>query len=68
MPPPRKKQYDSASDRTAASRARREAAGMRQINIWLSGEAIEKLDRLVERAGAASRGEVIEAMLKRRKI
>ncbi len=68
MTPPRKKQYSTAADRNAASRARREAEGMRQVQVWLSGDAIEKLDRLAEKEGAASRGEVIEAMIKRRKI
>ncbi|MEW6647820.1 MAG: ribbon-helix-helix protein, CopG family [Pseudomonadota bacterium] len=68
MTPPRKRQYDTANERTAASRARREAEGMRQVSIWLSAEAVGKLDQLAEKEGAASRGEVIEAMLKRRKV
>lgn len=68
MTPPRKKQYSTAADRNAASRARREAEGQRQVQIWLSTEAVEKLDRLAEKEGAASRGEVIESMLRRRKI
>jgi hypothetical protein len=64
MTPPRPKKHNSATDRTAASRARRESEGQRQINIWLSSiGVIEKLDYLVEKRGAASRGELIESLI-----
>lgn len=45
-----------------ASRERRKEAGQRQITIWLTEKAIEKLDRLAEKS-ETDRSGLVEALI-----
>lgn len=61
---PRKKVYSGPAERMQASRERRKEAGQRQVAIWLSEEAITKLDALAEKKDT-DRSSLIEALIKK---
>lgn len=61
---PRKKIYSGPAARMQASRERRKEAGQRQVTVWLTESAIEKLDRLAEKA-KTDRGGLVEALIKK---
>lgn len=63
---PRKRLHDTPADRARASRAQRTAAGKRQVTIWLSEEAVEKLDRIAAKRETHRAG-IIEGMIRRAK-
>lgn len=59
---PRKKVYSGPAERMQASRERRKEAGQRQVTIWLTDQAIEKLDRLAEK-NETDRSGFVEALI-----
>lgn len=64
MTPPRKKVYSGPTERMQASRERRKEAGQRQVAIWLTEDAITKLDRLAARE-ETDRSGFIQALIKK---
>lgn len=52
-----------ARTRMGALRERRKAAGQRQVNVWLDGDAVAALERLRTELGGLSRSEVLARLL-----
>lgn len=53
------------AERTRRSRRLRSNCGLRRVDIWLSSDTLDQVDRLLGERDAISRSEVIEDLLQK---
>jgi len=63
---PRKRKYETATERKRAFRERQRAAGNRQVNLWFPGDLLEALDKEAEKLGIDRNAYIIELIRKGR--